>query len=201
MKHPLPHNAAWLELTSPAISSLVALELLAQARALGLSQDVQATLAKALQAIDDSDMALPPILGRLGVFANTQSLEVLAAHQSCVRWREAAMAYLIMRQVHFPLLRRLFNANRAEVARVRQATQAPALPLRHEEIPLPTLRRIWQEWAAVQADYATEAEQWVMLAQRWSDYPLATLYQALVLDAAEQARPVAAASAANEARP
>ena len=179
----LPHSAGWQELTSPAISRLVALELLAQAKALGLSEDVQSTLARALEAIEDSDKSLPPILQRLGVFVNTQSLEVLAAHQSHFRWREAAMAYLIMRQAHFPLLRKLFDATRAEVAQVKKATQAPPPPVQHEEIPLPTLRRIWQEWATVKQEYATEAEQWVMVAQCWTEYPVATLYQALIVDA------------------
>lgn len=180
----LPPGVGWLELTSPAISRLVALELLAQSTPLGLSEDVQTTLAKAVQSVDDSDSTVPTMLRRLGVFVNTHSLQLMATHQNHASWRAAALAYLVVRQAHFPLLRRLFNATRIEITKVRQATNAAPPPLRHEDIPLPILSRIWEEYAIVKGEYGTEAEQWVIVAQRWTAYPLATLYQALVVDAA-----------------
>jgi len=178
----IPHGPGWLELTSPALSRLVVLELLAQPAQYGLSEEVQDTLAKAVQAIDNSDK-LPPALQRLGVFINTQSLQVIAARRGQARWRQAALTYLVLRQAHFPLLRALFDCTRAEVAEKRKETGAPLPPLRHQEIDLPVLQRLWREWQSICAEYESEAERWVVVAQRWPEYPLATLYQALVVDA------------------
>jgi hypothetical protein len=176
-----PASADWLRLQSAALTRLVALELLTQP-SLPLSPEVRMVLEDASKS--DDKTGIPPVLERMGLWVDLTPLKVYAQYVDDRTWHNAALAYCIRRQAHYPLLKRLFpDSSRADIQKLREELKAPLVCVHRQAIPEPDSICIWQAWQDIQKQFDREIEQWVQLAERFPEYPLNALYQFLVIAA------------------
>lgn len=173
-------NTAWHRLSSPALSRIVAVELLAQADHLQIPDEIRGALrASSLDARGRH------ISDHLTVWVNVEPLRVFANHLEEKQWHTSALHYCIRRQAHYPLLRQLFDTRKADVTRLRSELGVVVPPTRNKQVSDHELVEIWRCWSQIKKTYEREIDQWIKLAERFSSQPLSVLHQVLITDAYE----------------
>lgn len=165
---------------SPVLAQFAAIELLKQPHI--LSSSTRKELDAAVRSMSDEN---PPAIFRyLRISVNLHSLHLLSNIHEMNRQREMTMQFLISRQAHFPLLRKLFpDVTGQEILRIRNSIKASRPPRAKVDFTSTELNMLWQQWQTIQAEFPREIDQWMLLAEKQPHYALSTLYRALVIDA------------------
>lgn len=161
---------AWL-LPSATVARLAASELVAR-------QDVPIALRESLNLAAGGKQEL---LKRIKVWVDLRGLELLNQQLDESQWRQAALTYLIARQAHYSMLQRLFKASRTEVSAIRKTLRTESPPTKPKSIPTQDLERIYQAWQSICETHSSEPEQWVAIGEFFPEYPIGSLYTAIVV--------------------
>jgi hypothetical protein len=162
----------WVLLPSDAVARLAAAELLNKPE---VPNTLHASLLSATSGSSDA-------LKRIRVWVDLSALHLLDRQRDAAQWRRAAMGYLIARQAHFGMLKELFKATRAEVTAMRKELNAEFPNTKPKAIPTAGLDGIYKAWAELSALECSASDRWVALGERFPEYPIASLYAAIVIE-------------------
>ena len=168
----------WVLLPSDAVTRLAAAELLAQKE---ISPTLRDSLLSATSGANN-------VLKRIRVWVDLTALHLLDSQNESVQWRQAALKYLIARQASYSMLKEIFKASRAEVSGLRKALNAEFPNTKPKAIPTGALNSIYKVWGELNASDASVPDRWVQLGERFPEYPMASLYAAIVIESSPRAR-------------
>ena len=171
----LPPNATssgWVCLSVPSLARMAALEILSESEALNITKVTQDALR--MISIDKSKTNT-----KLKMWVETDSLDWLVKNRDTEQHRQTALEFCIQRQAHYPLLKHLFKITRMEALELREQLQAPLPPTKPKHIATDNLMAIFDYWRELGKDYELAIDRWVLLALKFPDYPLASLYTAI----------------------
>lgn len=172
----LPPNvtsAGWVCLSVPSLARMAALEILSESDNLDIPKVTQDALR--MISIDQSKSNTKA----LKMWVDTDSLDWLVKNRDTEQHRQIALEYCIQRQAHYPLLKHLFKITRLEALELREKLDAPLPPLKPKHIATSDLTAIFDYWRELGKDYELAIDRWVLLAVKFPDYPLASLYSAI----------------------
>ena len=172
----LPPNATgsgWVCLSVPSLARMAALEILSESEALNISKVTQDALR--MISIDQSKTNTKA----LKMWVDTDSLDWLVKNRDTEQHRQTALEYCIQRQAHYPLLKHLFKISRIEALELRERLQAPLPPTKPKQIATDDLMAIFDYWRELGKNYELAIDHWVLLALKFPEYPLASLYTAI----------------------
>lgn len=162
----------WVLLPSEAVARLAAAELMNKPE---VPHTLRESLLSATSGASDA-------LKRIRVWVDLSALHLLDRQRDAAQWRRAAMGYLIARQAHFGMLKELFRATRAEVNAMRRELSADRPNTKPKAIPTAGLDGIYKAWTELSALELSASDRWVALGERFPDYPMASLYAAIVVE-------------------
>lgn len=171
----LPPNATssgWVCLSVPSLARMAALEILSESESLNIPKVTQDALR--MISVDKSKT-----LTKLKMWVDTDSLDWLVKNRDTEQHRQTALEFCIQRQAHYPLLKHLFKITRLEALELREQLQAPLPPTKPKHIATDDLMSIFDYWRELGKDYELAIDRWVLLALKFPDYPLASLYAAI----------------------
>lgn len=171
----LPPNATssgWVCLSVPSLARIAALEILSESDSLNIPKVTQDALR--MISVDKSKTNT-----KLKMWVDTDSLDWLVKNRDTEQHRQTALEFCIQRQAHFPLLKQLFKISRLEVLELREQLQVPLPPTKPKHIATDDLTAIFDYWRELGKDYELAIDRWVLLALKFPDYPLASLYTAI----------------------
>ncbi len=161
---------------SPAVVKLALMELVQTDQE--IDDDVRASIKHALTS-DPSGRTL----SRVKVFVDLTEFEHIQRNAGEQKWDYAALQYCIARQAHFPMLQALFKTvTRRHVQVIRNELKAPLPATNITVIPSTELIQIFDAWKHIQASYQHETERWVALGEEFPQWPLSSLYTAIVIE-------------------
>ena len=171
----LPPNATssgWVCLSVPSLARMAALEILSESESLNIPKETQDALR--MISVDKSKTHT-----KLKMWVDTDSLDWLVKNRDTEQHRQTALEFCIQRQAHYPLLKHLFKITRFEALELREQLQAPLPPTKPKHIPTDDLMSIFDYWRELGKDYELAIDRWVLLALKFPEYPLASLYAAI----------------------
>jgi Protein of unknown function (DUF2857) len=166
----------WVLLRNPSFLRMAAQEILGEAQHLRMSEDT-------LEALKMICIEHPKSSVTLKVWVDTGGLDWLVRHKDEQEHRTTALKYCIERQAHYPLIKRLFNLTRMELTDMRKQLDAELPPTKPKSIASGDLNAIYGYWRELTQNYTHEIDQWVLLALRFQQYPLSSLYTAIYVEA------------------
>ena len=171
----LPPNATssgWVCLSVPSLARMAALEILSESESLNIPKVTQDALR--MISVDKSKTHT-----KLKMWVDTDSLDWLVKNRDTEQHRQTALEFCIQRQAHYPLLKHLFKITRLEALELREQLQAPLPPTKPKHIATDDLMPLFDYWRELGKDYELAIDRWVLLALKFPDYPLASLYTAI----------------------
>jgi hypothetical protein len=163
---PSGSNGAWFCLRSPAVIRMAAIEILGNGHSLKIPNETKDALK--LISIEHPNAHATP----LKIWVDASGLDWVIRHQDEKDHRQTSIRYCIERQAHYPLMRRLFNINRSEMAELRKEILAELPPTKPKSIGTQDIDAIYEYWSELQQTYEREIDQWVLLGIRFQKYPL-----------------------------
>ena len=148
-----------------------ALEILAASKSLEIPHVTQ----EALNMITDPTL---PNAHAFKLWVNTDGLDMMVKSKDAELHRKTALEYAITRQAHYPMLKRLFKVSRDEVNALREQLKATPPPLKPKSITDSQMSAIFDYWRELEAEYESQIDRWVLLAIRFPEHTLASLYTA-----------------------
>ncbi len=171
-----PQSKSFRLANSPAVVKLALMELVQTDQE--IDDDVRASIKHALTS-DPSGRTL----SRVKVFVDLTEFEHIQRNAGEQKWDYAALQYCISRQAHFPMLQALFKTvTRRHVQVIRNELKAPLPATNITVIPSAALIQIFDAWKHIQASYQHETERWVALGEEFPQWPLSSLYTAIVIE-------------------
>ncbi|WP_310645219.1 hypothetical protein [Limnohabitans sp.] len=171
-----PQNKSFRLANSPAVVKLALMELVQTDQE--IDDDVRASIKHALTS-DPSGRTL----SRVKVFVDLTEFQHIQRNAGEQKWDYAALQYCIARQAHFPMLQALFKTvTRRHVQIIRNELKAPLPATNITVIPSTELIQIFDAWKHIQASYQHETERWVALGEEFPQWPLSSLYTAIVIE-------------------
>lgn len=171
-----PQSKSFRLANSPAVVKLALMELVQTDQE--IDDDVRASIKHALTS-DPSGRTL----SRVKVFVDLTEFEHIQRNAGEQKWDYAALQYCIARQAHFPMLQALFKTvTRRHVQIIRNELKAPLPATNITVIPSTELIQIFDAWKHIQASYQHETERWVALGEEFPQWPLSSLYTAIVIE-------------------
>jgi hypothetical protein len=171
-----PQSKSFRLANSPAVVKLALMELVQTDQE--IDDDVRASIKHALTS-DPSGRTL----SRVKVFVDLTEFEHIQRNAGEQKWDYAALQYCIARQAHFPMLQALFKTvTRRHVQVIRNELKAPLPATNITVIPSTELIQIFDAWKHIQASYQHETERWVALGEEFPQWPLSSLYTAIVIE-------------------
>lgn len=171
-----PQSKSFRLANSPAVVKLALMELVQTDQE--IDDDVRASIKHALTS-DPSGRTL----SRVRVFVDLTEFEHIQRNAGEQKWDYAALQYCIARQAHFPMLQALFKTvTRRHVQVIRNELKAPLPATNITVIPSTELIQIFDAWKHIQASYQHETERWVALGEEFPQWPLSSLYTAIVIE-------------------
>lgn len=171
-----PQSKSFRLANSPAVVKLALMELVQTDQE--IDDDVRASIKHALTS-DPSGRTL----SRVKVFVDLTEFEHIQRNAGEQKWDYAALQYCISRQAHFPMLQALFKTvTRRHVQVIRNELKAPLPATNITVIPSTELIQIFDAWKHIQASYQHETERWVALGEEFPQWPLSSLYTAIVIE-------------------
>lgn len=174
VKPPHALGTAWVLVPSPTVLQVAAAEL-------STSQTLGAEERGLLLQLTQQPQEL---CKALRVWVDTAGLQMLQQSKNEQEWRESALRYCVVRQAHYPLLKRLFRASRAEIKLIRDQLGAELPPTKPKQIEPDRLLAIYATWKQLLDEYQSEAERWIKLGDAFPDVSLSSLYSCIVIDGA-----------------
>jgi hypothetical protein len=171
-----PDSQGWVLLRNPSFLRIAAQEILGEAQNLQMSEDT-------VEALKMISIDHPKSGVTLKVWVDTEGLDWLVRHKDEQEHRTTALKYCIERQAHYPLIKRLFNLSRNDLTELRKQLQAELPPTKPKSIASVDLDAIYAYWRELTCSYTVEIDQWVLLALRFQQYPLSSLYTAIYVEA------------------
>jgi hypothetical protein len=174
-----PQNKSFRLANSPSVVKLALMELVQTDQE--IDDDVRASIKHALTS-DPSGRTL----SRVKVFVDLTEFQHIQRNAGEQKWDYAALQYCIARQAHFPMLQALFKTvTRRHVQVIRNELKAPLPATNITVIPSTELIQIFDAWKHIQASYQHETERWVALGEEFPQWPLSSLYTAIVVEGAQ----------------
>ncbi len=171
-----PQSKSFRLANSPAVVKLALMELVQTDQE--IDDDVRASIKHALTS-DPSGRTL----SRVKVFVDLTEFQHIQRNAGEQKWDYAALQYCIARQAHFPMLQALFKTvTRRHVQIIRNELKAPLPATNITVIPSTELIQIFDAWKHIQASYQHETERWVALGEEFPQWPLSSLYTAIVIE-------------------
>lgn len=171
-----PQSKSFRLANSPAVVKLALMELVQTDQE--IDDDVRASIKHALTS-DPGGRTL----SRVKVFVDLTEFEHIQRNAGEQKWDYAALQYCISRQAHFPMLQALFKTvTRRHVQVIRNELKAPLPATNITVIPSTELIQIFDAWKHIQASYQHETERWVALGEEFPQWPLSSLYTAIVVE-------------------
>lgn len=162
--------------TSTAVIKLALMELIQTDQE--LDDDMRASIKHAITS-DPSGRTL----ARVKVFVDLTEFQHIQRNAGEQKWDYAALQYCIARQAHFPMLQALFKTvTRRHVQVIRNELKVPLPATNITVIPSTELIKIFDAWKRIQASYQHETERWVALGEEFPQWPLSSLYTAIVIE-------------------
>ena len=168
---PSSQSAGWLCISAPALARMAALEILAASKSLEIPHVTQ----EALNMITDPTL---PNAHAFKLWVNTDGLDMMVKSKDAELHRKTALEYAITRQAHYPMLKRLFKVSRDEVNAIREQLKATPPPLKPKSSTDSQMSAIFDYWRELEAEYESQIDRWVLLAIRFPEHTLASLYTA-----------------------
>jgi Protein of unknown function (DUF2857) len=166
----------WVLLRNPSFLRIAAQEILGEAKHLRMSDDT-------VEALKMISIEHPKSSVILKVWVDTEGLDWLVRHKDEQEHRTTALKYCIERQAHYPLIKRLFGLTRIELTDFRKQLNAELPPTKPKSIASSDLDAIYSYWRDLTQSYTDEIDQWVLLALRFQQYPLSSLYTVIYVEA------------------
>lgn len=170
-----------LPVLSPGVNHVVAVELLRQPDKLppGVRKVLdEATKGNSPHAAEN--------LRRIYVTADLTALLLTASLRQENEQERMALEKFVTRHAHWPLLQRIFgkSISSSQVAEIRRKKKIQPPPRGTAAIPEKELALMWATWRFACEKYQTEKERWLLLSDRFQNYPLSAIYRAVIIDAA-----------------
>ena len=169
----------WLCVRSSSLSRFVALEILAESDSLKLTSELQDVLRQISVG--------QPLQGKvtlLPIWVETDGLNWIVRNKDDQEQRTLAVRLCVMHRAHYPLMKKLFNISRQELAELRKEFAADVPPTKPKSIGTGQLNAIYQCWRELCLSYERETDRWVMLASRFPSYALSSLYTVICVESA-----------------
>jgi hypothetical protein len=171
----VPHTGfRWASIQNSAIQRLVAVELIRECERLGLPDESVQTLKEISTAT--GDVMLESAASRLTLYVDISSLVFMVNNKNESDYRKLAMQYMIQRQAHYSMMRRLFGISKRTFTELRAANPTLLAKDKPRVILNKDVQRVYEEWHLVCRKYDRETDAWIMMAQRLPEYPLSSLY-------------------------
>jgi hypothetical protein len=163
----------WYRLDSPDLLNMAAMHMLSTKRH-NLPKDVQAMLA--LLTTKDAG----EVTSRAAVYLDLSGLPLAAHRRNETEYREAALSYCIVRQAHYPMLKRLFATSYKEVRAIREAKGAVLPPTKPPVISTKEITEIYAGWTQACKTRETEVERWLEMGMKFTGLSLSSIYTLIV---------------------
>lgn len=146
-----------IDLNSPEIRKLAALELLKHPQSLPSKWQI-IVQTNSLDHIEQ-------LAKLLVIKADLRKIEFFDHHKEKSEWMEGSLKFLILRQAHYPLLKKLYpNLTEAKVSRLRAAICAKKPSTKYSELTPEQEAMIYKKWKNLKAMTSDLVECWVSLA-------------------------------------
>lgn len=146
-----------IDLNSPEIRKLAALELLKQPQSLPSKWQ----LIIQTNSLDHIEQLAKLLI----IKADVRKIELFEHHKEKSDWMESSLKFLVRRQAHFPLLKKLYpTLTEAKVSRLRAEMGAKKPSTRYSQLTPEQETMIYKKWKNLKAMTSDSIECWVSLA-------------------------------------